>query len=124
MTSPIVAVDALSGRIHLVRGQRVILARDLLMTLRDRELAVVGQQLQREMGRTWRSVRDGETVSGVYRQSVQLASGRFAMLDDGTGFCLVPWRPVIEPHIGKQIQAVIKTGVVSWDFGKHRGASL
>jgi len=106
------------------RGQRVILARDLLMTLRDRELAVVGQQLQREMGRTWRPVRDGETVSGVYRQSVQLASGRFAMLDDGAGFCLVPWRPVIEPHIGKQIQALIKTGVVSWNFGKHRSASL
>ena len=29
MTSPIVAVDALSGRIHLVRGQRVMLDADL-----------------------------------------------------------------------------------------------
>ena len=106
------------------RGQRVVLARNLLATLRDRELAVVGQKLQQETGKTWRPVRDGETISGVYRQSIQLASGRFAMLDEGAGFCLVPWRPVIEPHIGKQIEAVIKTGMVSWELGRHRGASL
>ena len=106
------------------RGQRFVLVGSLLATLRDRELAVVGQRLQQETGRTWRPVRDGDTVSGVYRKSVQLASGRFAMLDDGMGFSLVPWRPVIEPYIGKHIQALIKTGVVSWNFGKHRGASL
>lgn len=34
--------------------------------------------------------RDGERVSGVYRRSVMLASGRYAMLDDGKGFSLVP----------------------------------
>ena len=83
--------------------------------LADRELAVVGQS----NSCSGRGRRGGRCVMarpsvGVYRQSVQLASGRFAMLDDGTGFCLVPWRPVIEPHIGKQIQAVIKTG---WSVG-------
>ncbi|WP_438616911.1 DUF3363 domain-containing protein [Parazoarcus communis] len=28
---------------------------------------------------------------GVYRRSVMLASGRYAMLDDGRGFSLVPY---------------------------------
>ena len=32
---------------------------------------------------------------GVYRQRVSLASGRFAMIDDGLGFQLVPWRPAL-----------------------------
>jgi len=33
---------------------------------------------------------------GIYRRPVVLASARHAMLDDGMGFGLVPWRPVIE----------------------------
>ena len=63
------------------------------------------------------------SISGVYRQSIQLASGRFAMLDDGMGFCLVPWHPVIERQLDKQAHAVMKAGVVSWEFGRRRGVS-
>ena len=39
------------------------------------------------------------------RRSVMLASGRYALLDDGMGFSLVPWRPIIEPRLGQQIAA-------------------
>jgi YD repeat-containing protein len=47
-------------------------------------------------------------VSGVYRRSVLLASGRFPMLDDGLGFRLVPWKPVIEPWLGKNLSAFVR----------------
>ena len=33
---------------------------------------------------------EGERVAGTYRQTVMLASGRFAIIDDGNGFQLVP----------------------------------
>jgi Protein of unknown function (DUF3363) len=33
---------------------------------------------------------EGERVSGICRQRVTLASGRFAMTDDGLGFQLMP----------------------------------
>ncbi len=103
--------DAMSQRVDFLVGEglaercgpRVILARNLLATLRDRELAVVGQRLQQETGKTWRQVRDGEAASGVYRQSVELVSGRFAVLSDGVGFCLVPWQLVIGLQLGKQL---------------------
>ncbi|PSD21926.1 hypothetical protein C7E12_23135, partial [Stenotrophomonas maltophilia] len=37
-----------------------------------------------------------QRVAGIrYRRSIMFASGRFAMLDDGLGFTLVPWKPVI-----------------------------
>ncbi|WP_435750056.1 LysR family transcriptional regulator [Thauera sp. AutoDN2] len=36
----------------------------------------------------------------IYWRSVILASGRYAMLDDGLGFSLVPWKPVIEERFG------------------------
>ena len=42
----------------------------------------------------WRPVKAGQTVTDVYQKSIRLASGRFAMLDDGLGF--VPWWPVLD----------------------------
>ena len=42
-----------------------------------------------------------ESVRGKLLGSVQLASGRFAMIDDGLGFSLVPWRPVMEQEVGR-----------------------
>jgi hypothetical protein len=53
-----------------------------------------------------------------------LASGRFAMLDDGMGFSLVPWKPVIEQRLGQTLTAVLHSGRVSWEFGRSRGASI
>ena len=106
------------------RGQRVILARNLLATLRDKELTAAGQNIAAETGLQHRPVADGERVSGVYRRSVMLASGRFAMLDDGLGFRLVPWKPVIEQRLGQQIVATVRGGSVSWEVGRQRGPSI
>ena len=39
---------------------------------------------------------EGDHITGTYRQRLSLASGRFAMIDDGLGFQLVPWRPALE----------------------------
>lgn len=106
------------------RGQRVILARNLLATLRGRELATAGQSIAAETGLQHRPTADGERVSGIYRRSVMLASGRFAMLDDGLGFRLVPWKPVIEQRLGQQIAATVRGSGVSWEIGRQRGPSL
>ena len=115
-------VDFLVGEgLAEYRGQRVVLARNLLATLRDRELAVVGKMLQRETGKTWRPVPDSEAVSGVYRQSVQLVSGRFAMLDDGKSFSLLPWRPVLNRCLGNQVSAVGQGSSACWKLAKGHG---
>lgn len=113
-------VDFLAGQgLAERRGQRIILARNLLVTLRDRELAQVGQALQQQFGKAWRPVQDGQPTRGVYRQSIQLASGRFAMLDDGMGFQLVPWKPVIEHRLGQWIGAVVRGNSVNWELGRQ-----
>lgn len=106
------------------RGQRMVLARNLLTTLRDRELAAVGKSLQDQTGQTYRPVQEGQQSSGVYRQSLQLTSGRFAMLDDGMEFSLVPWRPVIEHRLGQQMSAVARGSSVSWQLDRQQGISL
>lgn len=67
------------------RGQRVILARNLLGTLRNRELARAGKEIAAETGLEHRPVAEGQRVAGIYRRSDMLSSGRYAMLDDGMG---------------------------------------
>jgi len=106
------------------RGQRVILARNLLATLRDRDIDSAAKTIAAETGLTHRALIDGQRVTGIYRRNVQLASGRFAMLDDAMGFSLVPWKPVIERQIGQQISATVRSSGVSWEIGRQRGMSI
>ena len=106
------------------RGQRVLLVRNLLATLRDREVETAARKIVEETGLHHRAVRDGEHVSGIYRRSVMLASGRFAMLDDGVGFSLVPWRPVLQKRLGQTVAGVVRGNSVSWEFGRHKGLGI
>ena len=106
------------------RGPRVILARNLLATLRDRDMATAARDIVKETGLTYHQVVDGERVSGVYRRDVMLASGRFAMLDHGMGFSLVPWRPVLEKRLGQTMTVVTKNNSASWTWAHQRGVGL
>ncbi len=63
-------------------------------------------------------------VDFLYRRSVMLASGRYAMLDDGMGFSLVPWKPVIEQRLGLHISAVSYGASVNWQMARQRGIAL
>jgi len=107
------------------QGGRVVFARRLLNTLRNRELRAVGEQLAAETGMPFNRAGSGEYVAGTYRQRLALASGRFAMLDDGLGFQLVPWSPSLEKQIGRHVSGVARDdGGVDWDFGRKRGLGL
>lgn len=106
------------------QGQRVVLARNLLATLRGRELTATAREISAQTGMQYRPAVEGERISGTYRRSVQLASGRFALLDDGVGFSLVPWKPVIEQKLGQSISAVIQGNSISWQLGRQRGPAI
>lgn len=107
------------------QGQQVIYSRNLLETLRRRDLNSIGEQLTAETGMSFRKSASGEYVAGVYRQRLMLASGRFAMIDDGLGFTLVPWTPSIEKHRGRHICGVARgDGGIDWSFGRQRGLGL
>jgi hypothetical protein len=106
------------------RGTRVILARNLLASLRERDVGAAALRIAKETGLSYRPVIEGERVSGVYRRSIEIASGRFAVLDDGMGFSLVPWRPVIEQRLGQTLSAVATGNSASWELGRRRGPSI
>ena len=107
------------------QGQRVIFSRRLIETLRRRELEAVASKLTGETSLPFKAAQTGEYVAGAYRQRLTLASGRFAMIDDGLGFQLVPWSPSLEKQIGRHVSGVSRDdGGVDWDFGRKRGLGL
>jgi hypothetical protein len=119
-------VDHLAGEgLARRQGQRIIFARDLLDTLRKRDLTAAAATLSTETGLAYRPLVEGEHVAGVYRQRLSLSSGRFAMIDNGLGFQLVPWRPALEQRLGQQVSGVLAPGGnVDWSFGRTRGLGL
>jgi len=107
------------------QGQRVTFARDLLTTLRNRELDEVTRKLSAQTGLPCHKPSKGEPVAGTFRQRLDLASGRFAMIDDGLGFSLVPWTPQLERHRGQTVTGIMTPGGgIDWGLGRKRGLSL
>ncbi len=107
------------------QGQRIIFARGLLNRLKRRELDMAAKDLSAESGLPHTPSKAGEYVAGTVRQRLTLASGRFAMIDDGLSFQLVPWPPSLDRQIGKHISGVMRgDGGVDWSLGRGRGLGL
>jgi type IV secretory pathway VirD2 relaxase len=106
------------------QGRHVVFARDLLATLRRCELDDAAAKLAAEHGLAHQPLAEGEPVAGVYRQRLTLSSGRFAMIDDGLGFQLVPWRPALEKHLGQEVRGIATASGVEWSFGRKRGLGI
>jgi type IV secretory pathway VirD2 relaxase len=107
------------------QGRGVSFSRNLIETLRRRELDALGEKLASESGRPLTSASTGEYVSGTYRQRFALASGRFAMIHDGLGFQLVPWSPSLEKQLGRHVSGLARSdGGIDWSFGRKRGLGL
>ncbi|RUW84670.1 VirD2 family relaxase/mobilization nuclease [Mesorhizobium sp. M1E.F.Ca.ET.063.01.1.1] len=125
--------DALDRRAeHLVnhglaerQGNRIIFTTNLIDTLRRRELEMIGDKLAADSGRPFNRAASGDYVAGTYGQRLSLASGRFAVIDDGLGFQLVPWTPCLEKHLGQHVCGVARgDGGIDWSFARKRGLGL
>jgi hypothetical protein len=107
------------------QGNRVVFARDLLATLRAREVDSAATRLSAETGLRRLKPQEGDPVEGTYRRRLDLASGRFAMIDDGLGFSLVPWTPPLDRHLGHTVSGMVGAGGgIDWTLGRRRGLSL
>ena len=112
------------------RGPGVTFNRNLIDTLRNRELDALGEKLAAETGQPFNRASTGQYVAGTYRRRFAVASGRFAMIevvsgDGGLGFQLVPWTPSLEKQLGRHVSGIARNdGGVDWSFGRKRGLGL
>ena len=98
-----------------------LLPRNLVATLERHEAERVGQEMAKARGLAFRPARIGEYVSGTLAGVTNLASGRYAMIDDGLGFSLVSWQSVLDQRIGQYISGVVRGAEIEWDFGRKLG---
>lgn len=106
-------------------GQRFIFAKNLIDQLKSQELEQAASAIAARTGLTHRPSVAGDMVSGIYRERVTLATGRFAMIDDGSGFQLVPWRPALERQLGRHLTGTMSpAGSVDWTPGRQKGIGL
>jgi type IV secretory pathway VirD2 relaxase len=98
--------------------------RNLLATLRAREIERIGGELAASKNLPFRPAADGETIAGRFTGTVQLLSGKFAVVEQSHEFTMVPWRPVIDRQLGREVSGVVQGGSVSWQLGRQRGLGL
>ena len=98
--------------------------RNLLATLCAREIERIGGEMAATKNLPFRAASDGETVSGKFTGTVQLSSGKFAVVEQSHEFTLVPWRPVIDRQLGREVSGMMQGGSVSWQIGRQRGLAL
>jgi type IV secretory pathway VirD2 relaxase len=99
---------------------RFRLAGNTLRRLRRRELLRVAQGLSEELGLPFGESAVGERIEGVYRRRLDLAGGRLSLIERVHDFTLVPWRPVLDRHLGKSVSGRLRGDGISWTIGRSR----
>lgn len=96
----------------------------MIATLQEREVAHVGDELAMKKALPFRATADGDTVTGEFTGTVQLSSGKFAVVEKSKEFTLVPWRPVIDRQLGREVSGIMQGGSVSWQLGRQQGLGI
>jgi hypothetical protein len=104
------------------RGDHVLYQPDMDQRLRRAELRIVAARLSKELGLDFNGEPvPGERIAGVVRRRINLNSGSFAVVENSRAFSLVPWRPVLERQLGREIAGTMRSsGSISWTFGRGR----
>lgn len=88
--------------------------------LRRRELLRIAGQLSSELSLEFVESKTGERIEGTLRRAVDLVSGRHALIERAREFTLVPWRPMLEPHVGKTVSGLMRGDTINWTVGRAR----
>lgn len=98
------------------RGGKYVFTSNLLAKLQARDINRAVPALEEKTGLPYYPAIDGKPVTGVYRQTILLQSGRFAMLQREEGFTLVPWKNAIERRAGQTLTVTVCGRSVTWQM--------
>jgi hypothetical protein len=113
------------GYVRDLGGGKFHAPSDLIAQLEQAEVNRAGRKFAAERGLDWQPTGIGDRVSGKLVGQAQLSSGRFAMIDNGLGFQLVPWNDALDKRLGQQISGIAMSGGgIDWTLGRSRGLGL
>jgi Protein of unknown function (DUF3363) len=98
--------------------------KDLVARSERDEIERVGKALAAEKHAPLSMKREGERVSGIFTGSTNLVSSKYAIIENAYEFTLVPWRPVMDERLGRQISGVVRDSGISRDFTRARGVGI
>jgi len=96
----------------------------MLERLRQCDLRQANRSLSNKLGLSHGQPLEGERIEGTFSQSVNLASGKYAVIQKSKEFTLVPWRPEIEQFRGKSLSGTVSSQGINWDWNMKRAQSL
>jgi type IV secretory pathway VirD2 relaxase len=102
----------------------VRLKRGVLAALQRRELLRVADALREELGKAFVEPVRGQRIEGRLTRRVELAGGRYGLVERSREFSLVPWRRVLERQLGKPVAGIMRTDGISWQFGRNHGLQV
>jgi type IV secretory pathway VirD2 relaxase len=113
------------GYVRDLGGGKFRAPNDLIAQLEQSEVNRAGKKFAAGRGLSWQPTEIGDRVSGKLVGQARLASGRFAMIDNGLGFQLVPWNEALGKRLGQQIDGIAMSGgSVNWTLGRSRSRGL
>jgi hypothetical protein len=102
------------------RHDQIVYRSNLLALLRQRELSRVATQVSAELNLPYAEFGGEKRIEGTYRRRLDLASGRYALIERARDFTLVPWRPVLDRSPGQLVAGLVKGDTISWSIGRKR----
>ncbi len=89
-------------------------------TLRRRELVRVAGPLSSQLGLDFVESQPGNRIDGTLRGPIEMVSGRHALIERSRDFTLVPWRSVLDRHVGKTVSGILRGDRTNWTLGPSR----
>ncbi|MEM7729330.1 MAG: DUF3363 domain-containing protein [Pseudomonadota bacterium] len=96
---------------------------DLVEKLTAMDLNEAAKSVSAETGKPYAALGNRKAVEGIYREAIDRPSGRFAVIERSKEFTLVPWRPIMERRLGRNIMGRVSASGISWDVTGRVGPS-
>ena len=74
-----------------------------------------------ETSKSFEETKPGDPIEGKLSRRIDAAGGRYALVEKAKEFTLVPWKPVLDRHVGKDVAGMMREGRVNWTIGRERG---
>lgn len=105
-------------------GDSFVAGPRMIEALRRRALLRLSRRLAKDLGLRYVDKGIGDRIEGLLARSVEVGDDRYGVVVRAKEFSLVPWRPVLERHIGKEIGGTWRERDVNWSLTRSRGPSV
>ena len=95
-----------------------------LKLLRKEGMLHASLDIAKETGLTYRAIQPGDRIKGTFKRVHQTEHAKFAVIDRGREFSLVPWKRDLERLRDLPIEITMsRTRDIAWTIGRTRGLS-